>query len=56
MQALGRIGFEARAAIPALVEALQDPAWQVRREATLALGEMGAGHARPRSAAYNPGG
>jgi HEAT repeat protein len=44
--ALGQIGPDARAAVPALGEALGDSEWAVRRQAALALGHIGV-HAHP---------
>ncbi len=40
-EALGGIGPEAKAAVPALIEALKDPEGDVRREAAQTLGQIG---------------
>jgi hypothetical protein len=39
--ALGRIGLDARAAVPALAAALKDSVWEVRDQAASALGKIG---------------
>jgi HEAT repeat protein len=39
--ALGRIGPQAKAAVPGLTEALEDKDWKVRRQAVWALGAIG---------------
>jgi HEAT repeat protein len=41
-QALGYIGPGARSAAPALLVALQDKEWPVRRSAAFALGKVGS--------------
>jgi len=42
---LGRLGKEAQTAVPLLIDRLEDPDWQVRRQAAEALGTVGDGSA-----------
>src|SRR5438094_261952 len=41
-KALGKVGPDAREAVPGLITACGDPEWTVRREAALALGAIEA--------------
>jgi len=41
-EAIGRMGIEAKAAIPSLIESLEDQQWHVRKAAAIALTGMGA--------------